>query len=211
MVGYGVLGAGIAVALQDLFKNMVGGIVLLVSKNYRVGDRIEVNSRTGDVIDIGILYTSILEIKQWISGDQPTGRIVTFPNSCVLSDAVYNYNKDHSFIWDEITIPLTYGSDWKEAISKILNIVSRETEQNTQRAKAGIDQLGKKYFLHQRAIKPAVFLSPTDNWITIHIRYVSEARERRDLYNKLNHLILEEIQNSKNIKIATKVLKLINQ
>ncbi|UCE35614.1 MAG: mechanosensitive ion channel [Deltaproteobacteria bacterium] len=73
LVSYGLVGAGIAVALQDFFKNFVGGIVLFVTGIYRVGDRIEINSKYGDVIDIHILYTTLMEMKEWVAGDQATG------------------------------------------------------------------------------------------------------------------------------------------
>ena len=69
LVSYGLVGAGIAVALQDFFKNFVGGIIPFVTGIYRVGDRTEVNSKYGDVIDIHILYTTLMEMKEWVAGD----------------------------------------------------------------------------------------------------------------------------------------------
>ena len=76
LVSYGLIAAGVAISLQDFFKNIVGGIIVFIGGAYRIGDRIEVNGKFGDVIDIGILYTSLLEMREWVNGDQATGRIV---------------------------------------------------------------------------------------------------------------------------------------
>ncbi|MCP8309931.1 MAG: mechanosensitive ion channel family protein [Candidatus Methylarchaceae archaeon HK01M] len=208
-VAYGLAAAGIAIALQDLFKNFVGGIMIFITGNYHVGDRIEVNSRYGDVIDIGILYTTLMEIKEWVAGEQATGRLTIIPNGYVLSSAINNYTKDYDFIWDEINIPVTYDSDWKEAYTKILTIVKKETENVTYQAGKEISKLGDKYYLHKRDVEPAIFLTLTDNWITFNIRYITEARERRSLQNKLSQIILDEIQKSKEIKIASTTLDII--
>lgn len=208
MVSYGLIAAGVAVALQDFFKNFVGGIIIFVNGTYRVGDRIEVNSKYGDVIDIGMLYTTLMEMKEWVAGDQATGRLSIIPNGYVLSNTVNNYTKDNDFIWDEITIPITYDSDWNEAITKIRNVVKGETESVAARAEKAVSELGEKYYLFKRSVEPEIFLTLTDNWITFGIRYISDVRERRLLHNKLSQVILNEIKRSEKIKIASTTLEI---
>ena len=144
VVSYGLVAAGVAVALQDFFKNFVGGIILFVNGNYRVGDRIEINSKCGDVIDIGILYSTLMEMKEWVTGDQATGRLSIIPNGLVLSSAVNNYTKDNDFVWDEMTVPIAYESDWKAAIEKFHEIVRRETEDIAIQAEKAISGLDEK-------------------------------------------------------------------
>ena len=208
IVSYGLIAAGVAVALQDFFKNFVGGIIIFVNGTYRVGDRIEVNSKYGDVIDIGILYTTLMEMKEWVAGDQATGRLSIIPNGYVLSATVNNYTKDNDFIWDEITIPITYDSDWNEAIIKIRNIVKKETENIAGLAEKVVSELGEKYYLFKRTVEPEIFLTLTDNWITFNIRFISDVRERRWLHNKLSQVILNEIKKSEKIKIASATLEI---
>jgi small-conductance mechanosensitive channel len=210
LVSYGLVGAGIAVALQDFFKNFVGGIVLFVTGIYRVGDRIEVNSKYGDVIDIHILYTTLMEMKEWVAGDQATGRLSIIPNGTVLSGTINNYTKDNNFIWDEIAIPITYDSDWKQAVTKILGIVKEGTAEITGRAQKAISGLGQKYYLFERTVQPEVFFTLTDNWITFNVRYISDVRDRRTLQHTLSKNILTEIQSSENIKIASSTLDITN-
>jgi len=207
-VAYGLAGAGIAIALQDLFKNIAGGVVLFLSGIYRVGDRIEVNGKAGDVMDIGILYTTILEIKDWVSGDQATGRLITIPNGQVLSNSVNNYTKDHNFIWDEIQIPIAYSNDWKIAHDSILNIVKEETKETVEQANKEIAGLEEKYYLDKRTAEPAIYLTSTDNWISFNIRYPTEVRKRRFLRDKITRLILEELSKKK-IKIASTTLDIV--
>jgi len=206
LVSYGLIGAGIAVALQDFFKNFVGGIVIFVTGIYCVGDRIEINSKYGDVIDIHILYTTLMEMKEWVAGDQATGRLSIIPNGTVLSTTINNYTKDNNFIWDEIAIPITYDSDWKETVTKILGIVKEGTAEIAGQAQKAISGLGQKYYLFERTVQPEIFFTLTDNWITFNVRYISDVRDRRTLQHNLTKTILSEIQNSKNIKIASTTL-----
>lgn len=207
-VAYGLAGAGIAIALQDLFKNVAGGIILFLTGIYRVGDRIEINEKAGDVMDIGILYTTILEIKDWVSGDQATGRLVSIPNGHVLSNNIKNYSKDHNFIWDEIHVPIQYSDDWKLAHDKILAIVNTETKSIVENANKEIANLEEKYYLDKRTAEPAIYLSATDNWISFDIRYPTEVRSRRFLRDKITRLILDELSKQK-IKIASTTLDVV--
>ena len=203
LVSYGLVAAGVAVALQDFFKNFAGGIVLFATGIYSVGDRIEINGKYGDVIDIGILYTTLMELREWIDGDQETGRLTIVPNGHVLSGHVSNYNKDNSYVWDELMLPITYASDWREAEQRIISIVQRETETLQTQAEKEISKLGDKYYLFKRSTEPAVYLTMTDNWISLHIRYIAEFKERRVLKNRVSRLILEDIEKSDTIKIAS--------
>ena len=127
LIAFGLIGAAIAFALQDIFKNFMGGILLFISGTYRVGDRIEVDNKYGDVIDIGVLYTTLMETREWVSGDQVTGRLTIIPNGIVLVGTVHNYTRDFDFIWDEISLPITYDSDWNQATQIILDIIKVQT------------------------------------------------------------------------------------
>jgi small-conductance mechanosensitive channel len=206
LVAYGLVGAGVAIALQDVFKNFAGALAIFLSGIYRVGDRIEVDSHFGDVIDLGLFYTTLLELRGWVDGDQTTGRITLLPNGEVLSSPVHNYTKDHSFLWDEFVLPITYGSNWKKAVDIIQTIVRKETAGVTEQAEREISRLQEKYYLSKRNIEPMVFVTPTDNWVALHVRYVVPARDRRILKNDLSKLVLDALLGSDDIKIASQTL-----
>ncbi|MCM2466989.1 mechanosensitive ion channel family protein [Methanoculleus oceani] len=203
-VAYGIVGAGIAVALQDLFKNFVGGILIIISRTYQIGDRIEISETMGDVIDIGILETKLLEIHaRDVKGDQATGRIAVVPNGAVLSSRVFNYTMDHTFVWDEISIPITYGSDWRRAVSLFLDIVRQETAATAGQAEQEIERIGERYYLPKRDVEPSVYLTLTDNWITFDIRYVTDVRRKRATKDDLSRKLLDAIEATDGIAIAT--------
>jgi len=206
LISFGLIGAGIAVALQDVFKNFAGGITIFSTGIYRVGDRIEINGKIGDVMDIGIFFTTVMEIGEWVDGNQATGRLTTIPNSIVISGNVNNFTRDHNFIWDEITLPITYDSNWKKAHEQFCYIVKKETEQFAKQADKEINRLGEKYYLPKKPVEPVIFLSITDNYIKFNIRYVTDTRERRIIRDRISRLILEEIEKSKDIKIASETI-----
>jgi small-conductance mechanosensitive channel len=150
-----------------------------------------------------------LEIREWVGGDQATGRIVSVPNGLVLSSNVNHYTKDHDFIWDEIMLPVTYRSDWEKAVKIIKKIVTNETKHLTKKAEDEFTSLEKKYYVSRRNVEPDVFLMPTDNWIAFHIRYITEVRGRRILHNKLVQLILKEMQKNNNVTIASATMEIV--
>ncbi|MDG6226098.1 MAG: mechanosensitive ion channel [Candidatus Thermoplasmatota archaeon] len=202
LVAYGLLAAGIAIALQDLFKGFTGGILILLNNLYRVGDRIQIGETFGDVMDIGILYTTLMETRGWVQGDQATGRIVLVPNASVLSNAVKNYTKDHNFIWEEIVVPVTFDSNWEALIGPLLKYVKDYCADLTPQALREIEALGEKYYLPKRDVEPMIYVSFDDRFIRIGIRFVTEARKRRFHSNNIYRIVLKEAAKHADVKIA---------
>ena len=112
-VAMGILGAGIAFASQEVIGSFAGYLNIVSGGIYRIGDRVRIGNVVGDVMDIGILRTTVMEIGEWVKADQYTGRIVTVANRAVFADPVYNYTQHWGYLWDEITLPVTYTSDWQ--------------------------------------------------------------------------------------------------
>jgi len=200
---YSLIATGLVFTSQDIIKNFVGGATIFVTGIYRVGDRVEINSKVGDVIDITMMHTVLLELRGRISGDLSTGRLVIIPNGNVLSRAICNYTKDHNFIWNEFVIPISYDSDLQEAQDLILGLVKKETVNVTRRAKKDIKRFGEKYHLPTKHLDPEVYITLTDNWINLYVRHILEVREKKVSPLLLNNrMILEAIQGSKNVKIG---------
>ncbi|HUV24927.1 MAG TPA: mechanosensitive ion channel domain-containing protein [Methanomassiliicoccales archaeon] len=208
VVSYGIIGAGVAISLQDVFKNFAGGLIILTSGIYRVGDRVEIQNMMGDVIDIGIMYTTLLEIRQWVNGDQATGRLVSLPNGLVITGSTYNFTRDHRYLWDEIMIPLTYDSDWKQAKEAFLKILRSQTDVYQEGAQRDIDRIGEKYYLPSQDIEPNIYIVPTDNWIALHLRYVVPVRERRLVRDRISREIIEFIEKVAEIKVASESINI---
>lgn len=208
LVAYGIIAAGIAIALQDFFKNFVGSIVLLLGAAYTVGDRIAIGETAGDVIDIGLMSTTLMEILEWVGGDQPTGRMAIVPNGRILTEAVINYTRDYNFIWDEIVVPVTYKSDVSAAIDLFLEIAREETRESAARAEREIAAAGGKYYLLQRVFEPTVFAALTDNWVSLTLRYVTAVWERRTVRDRISRRILAGIAASDAIEVGSSTMTL---
>ncbi len=209
LVAYGLVAAGIAVALSDLFKNIAGGIIIFFTRPFNVGDRIEVADEFGDVIDIDVMYTTLMEIREWVDGDQATGRLNVIPNGLLLTNVVNNYTKDNEFIWDEIMVPVTYDSDWRAASRIMLDVISKETSEVIRESEKEFSHLRDKYYLPKKPTQPNVFMRITDNWIQLSVRYMTPARERRALHDRLSRLMLEKIEKSRKVKVASATFDIV--
>src|ERR1700732_1866339 len=117
---FGIAGAGVAIALQDVLASIAGAFSIGFSKLYSVGDRVQIGDTKGDVIDIGLLRTTLMETGNWVSGDLYNGRIVRLPNSTVLRGTVFNYSQGFRFVWDEIHVLFKITSDCQLAKAMLL-------------------------------------------------------------------------------------------
>ncbi len=131
-----------------------------------------------------------MEMWEWVSGDQNTCRLTIVPNGSVLTGTLQNYTRDFDFIWEEITLPIIYDSDWNHSTNLILEIVKKETFQVGENSQRIMEKLGKYYFT-KRSLELNIFIALTDNWITFSIRYVTEVRTRRVLHDRLSRIILK--------------------
>ncbi|WP_410509666.1 mechanosensitive ion channel [Methanosarcina hadiensis] len=205
LIAYGILSAGVAIALQDLLRNIAGGILIIVSRPFKAGDRIQVGENTGDVLDIGSFSTAIMEIREWVDADQYTGRILHIPNSFVLNQTIKNYTRDYSFIWDEIRILLIYGSNWKKAEGIALKAAAPIVGEFENLARTELLLMGEKYFTTTYEVQTKLFMRLEENWIEMRLRYVVEPRKRRAVSHLLISSILEALEKEDDIMVGTAV------
>ncbi len=208
-VTFGLIATGLVVVFQDFILSAAAFVYISAAKPFKVGDRIEIGETAGDVIDSGPLFITLLEIKNWVKGDQATGRIVLVPNNFILKKQLNNYTKGFTFIWDELSIPITYDSNWRKARKIMIDAAQAVETPIDDLAKKQIDELENKYFFERRNIVPTVYTTPTDNWIRLDLRYIVESRKRRDMYNALINDILDRFEKEKDITIASQTLKLV--
>jgi small-conductance mechanosensitive channel len=210
-VALGVAGAGIAFALQEVIASAAGWVAVSFGNFYSPGDRIQLGGIKGDVIDIGILRTTLMEIGDWVKGDLYSGRIVRITNSFVFKEPVFNYSADFPFLWDEIVLPVRYGSDWeytRTVLDQVVNEICKDYA--TQSAEAWKHAVNR-YRLEEARIEPMITLAATDNWIEFTIRYIVDYRRRRFVRDRLFTRILEEVDKSKNrIRLASATFELSN-
>jgi small-conductance mechanosensitive channel len=203
LIAYGILSAGVAIALQDLLRNIAGGILIILSRPFKAGDRIQVGDSIGDVLDIGSFSTTIMEIREWVDADQYTGRILQLPNSFALNQTIKNYTRDYSFIWDEIRIMLIYGSNWKKAEEIALKTAGPIVGEFEELAQKELSLLGKKYFITTYDVQTKLYTKMQENWIEMRLRYVVDPRKRRAISHLLISNILEALEKEEDIMVGT--------
>ena len=209
-VALGAASAGIAFALQEVIASFAGWLAVAFGGFYKVGDRVQLGGIKGDVIDIGFIRTTIMEIGSWVNGDLYNGRIVRVANSFVFKEPVFNYSGEFPFVWDEIVVPIKYGSDYDLARS-ILDAAAAEVVGGyLEGARVHWSALVKNYRIEDARIEPMVTLVANDNWVEFTLRYVVEHRARRITKDKLFTHILRAVDNNKGrIGMASTTVQLV--
>ncbi len=206
----GLFTAGIAFTLQELILSIAGSIYIFVIKVYKPGDRIEINGIKGDVIDVDSMYTTMMEIGEWVSSDNYSGRIVKLSNAFVFKGPIYNYSQDFPFIWDEFNLPIRYGSDIDLAKSIIIKIASELLSEYITNSKTQWKSVVNKYYIEDAVIEPTLAISLTDNWIQFNLRYIVDFKRRRYVKHLLNDKIRSEIENTNGkVILASSTVELI--
>lgn len=210
-VAFGVAGAGVAFALQEVIASAAGWVVVSVGIYYSVGDRVQLGGIKGDAIDIGILRTTLMEVGDWVNGDLYNGRIVRIANSFIFKEPVFNYSADFPFLWDEITLPVRYGSDWEYARSVLSRVVDEICKDYAIESSEAWRRAVNRYRLEEAKIEPMITLAANDNWIQFTIRYIVDYRKRRFVRDRLFTRMLEEVDKSQNrIRLASASFEVTN-
>lgn len=209
-VALGVAGAGIAFALQEVIASFAGWLAIMFGGFYKPGDRVQLGGIKGDVMDIGVLRTTIMEIGQWVDGDLYNGRIVLIANSFVFKEPVFNYSGEFPFLWDEIKIPIQFGSNYEKAV-EIFEKTGKEVTGNlTEKSKEKWTVLQSKYRLDDAQTEPMVFLIANDNWVEFTLRYVVSYKKRRATKTLLFTKILKQVEATNGeIKFASATFHLV--
>jgi small-conductance mechanosensitive channel len=207
----GLLTAGITITLQELILSVAGSFYIFLVGVYKPGDRIEINNIKGDVIDVDSIYTTMMEIGEWVSSDNYSGRIVKLSNAFVFKGPVYNYSKDFPFVWDEFNIPIRYGSDIELAKSIITKIASETLSQYVAESITDWHQVVNKYYIENAQVNPTLAITMNDNWIQFNLRYIVDYKRRRFTKGLLNERIGKEILNSDGkIQYASTTLEIVD-
>lgn len=197
-VSFGVLSLVVGLAVQTPFTSLLGWVYILVRAPYRVGDRIRIGDATGDVIDVGYLDTTLWEVGgQYLSTDHPSGRVIRFPNSHVLSNAVYNYSWPlFPYIWNEITFQVAYNSDL-EFVSGVMREVAEAEigESMRERIRTYRELLAQTPVdeLQVREHPSVVFRANQNTWIDATVRYLAEPREAGRVKTRLIQKMLARL------------------
>ncbi|MFL6195184.1 MAG: mechanosensitive ion channel family protein [Thermoanaerobaculia bacterium] len=215
----GLMSAGLAIALQRVVTALAAYFVILRGKVFHVGDRIAMSGVRGDVIDLGFIRTTIMEMGQspgeqgddpsvWVRSRQYTGRVVTVTNDKIFDDPVYNYSSDFPYLWDEMNVPVQYTADRRRAEEILLESARRHTVKIAEVAKEDLKELQRRYFVDSPSLEPRVYLRLTDNWVELTLRFVVRTRGVRELKDRMSREILEAFE-AAGIQVASATYEIV--
>jgi small-conductance mechanosensitive channel len=195
----GLVAAGLAFAMQEVIGALAGWVNVLSGRIYRIGDRIELGGVRGDVIDITPLRTKVMEIGDagdehgtWVRGRQFTGRVVAVSNKKTFTDPVFNFSQGFDYLWDELTVPVAYGSDWRRAIEVLQREVARVSD--TEAATRAADELIRRFPVRRADVEPRVFARATDNYVELSARFAVPLRSARLVKDELTRAVVESFE-----------------
>jgi small-conductance mechanosensitive channel len=199
---FGLVSAGIAIALKDIFLNIAGWVFIIWRRPFAVGDRIQIGEHAGDVIDVRLFQFTLNEIGNWVQADQSTGRIIHIPNGKVLTDVIANYSEGFQYIWHEIPVLVTFESDWEKAKALLFEIVKRDSEAIVRAAEQSVRETTRKFMILYTTLTPTVYTSVGEDGVWLTIRYLCEPRKRRVTEQEIWEDILREFAKHDDVEFA---------
>jgi small-conductance mechanosensitive channel len=181
----GIIGAGLTVALKDFIVAFIGWVVLMGKNGMRLGDWVEINGVSGEVIELGMFHTVLLETGSWGDSGHPTGRRVTFTNSFAIGGHYFNFSTSGQWLWDELLLVVPHGRDPQPIIEALRRQVAAATAESARQAelewqRAVPSQSGRLF-----SGTPGIDARPVVGGIELSVRYITRADERFQLRGKL--------------------------
>jgi small-conductance mechanosensitive channel len=198
----GFLTAGLAIALKDLIANLAGSLFILSRHPFDIGDRIQIGTFRGDVIDIRLFQFSVMEIGEWTDADSTTGRIIHVPCGKIFSESLLNYNQAFSHIWNEISLRVTFETNWKKAKTILTKIVTNHQYQINSLTQNQLKESSLKFMLPIESFESKVFTTVEDSGVRFTIRYLCEPKQRRKTEVELWEEILEAFDKESDINFG---------
>ena len=202
----GLIGAGIAFALQRVITAVAGYFVILRGKTFNVGDRILMGGVRGDVIGLSFMQTRIMEMgqspreetdkKSWVRSRQFTGRIVTVTNDKVFDEPVYNYTHEFPYIWDEVSVPVRYANDYAAAEKCILDAAAAHALSSERLGKEEVKRLEDRFGIAVGDIDPRIFWRITEDWLEVTVRFLGPDHGIRSMKDRMTRDILKGFEAS---------------
>lgn len=206
LINYGMLfsivGAGVVIALGDVIINLFGWFYIMLQRPFEIGERVQIGSVKGDVVDISSSYTTMLEIGDWVESEQSTGRMVHVPNNHIFKYPVYNYTKGFDFIWNEIKLVVTFESDYQKAKEICLEHLNEYHDSWAKNLERKIRKAQNSYAIYYRTLTPTVYVKINDNGVELSLRYLVEPQKRRSSEHNISQKVLDDFEKSKKIDFA---------
>jgi small-conductance mechanosensitive channel len=187
----GLAGAGLTVAMKDFIVGFFGWFVLMGRNGIRVGDWVEINGVAGEVVEIGLLKTILLETGNWTDAGHPTGRRVSFVNSFAIEGHFFNFTTSGQWMWDELELSIPGDQNPYGVIDGLQKLVEKETEDNAHKAEAEWSQSTTHYRVKAFSAEPAISVKPSGSGVEVKVRYITRAYDRHETRKRLYGAVVE--------------------
>ena len=198
----GLVSAGIAIALKEPLTNITGWLYIIWRSPFDMGDRIQLGSQSGDVIDTNLFNFTLMEIGSWVDADDHTGRLLHIPNGLIFSQTLANYGKGFKYIWNEIPVLITFESDWKRAKKILMKIVKDNSKIQTKSAEKKVDEATKRFMIKKPNLEPIVITKVEASGVELTLRYLCRPILRRESEHEIWEKILNAFHDQMDIDFA---------
>ena len=206
----GVASAGVVIALQDVATSLFGWCMIMLGRKFTIGDRLEIDGARGDVLDIQLLRTTLVELNNWLGVDQPTGRVFIVPNNFVFKSKVFNYSHGHPYVWGVIDVTVTYSTPVASALTLFQKVLEEETREAFAEARAAAAVMTQRYGVEDADYVPKVYTRIADSGVTFSLLYVCHYRQTPVMRNRINRRLIAELETHEHIRLAYPTRQLIN-
>jgi small-conductance mechanosensitive channel len=206
-----VISAGLAVALRDLLVDLSGWLFIVWRHPFGLGDRIQIGTWAGDVVDIRWFQFTMLEIQNWVDADQSTGRVVHIPNGSVFREPLAKFSRGFAYIWNEIPVRLTFESDWRKAKALLQGIGERHSAAVSAEAERSLTEKAPDYLIFYRKFTPMVYTRGREFGVQLTLRYLCNPRERRGTEHAIWEDVLAAFAAEPEIQFAYPTLRVVER
>ena len=194
---FGLAGAGLTVALKDFIVAFFGWFVLVGRNGIHVGDWVEIRGVGGEVVEIGLLRTLLMETGSWSDAGHPTGRIVSFVNSFAMEGHFFNFSSSGQWMWDELNVSVPAGKDPYPLMESVKTLVEGRTGENAAKAFKEWERSERGYRVQGLKAEPGISVVPSGAGVEIRVRYITRAQDRNVLRKDLNEAVVEMLHAKK--------------
>jgi small-conductance mechanosensitive channel len=205
----GVASAALVISLQDVCASIFGWFVIMSSGKVKIGDRVEIDGTRGDVLDIQLLRTTLLEINGWLGLDQPTGRVLVISNSYIFKSKVFNFNHGHPFIWGKVDVTITFTTPVASALKLFQRVLEDETREDFMAARNAAASMQKRYGVEDADYQPKIYTHLAESGVTLSLVFVSHYKNYSFTRNRINRRLVAELETHQHIQLAFHTLQIL--
>lgn len=205
----GLVSAAIVISLQDALASTFAWFAIMFGRKFTVGDRLEVDGVRGEVLDVQILSTTLVEINNWLGVDQPTGRVLFVPNHFLLKSKIFHFSRELPYVWNKIELTITFDTSLAKATELFMRVVEEETKLDFEVARAAAARMERHQGVDDADYRPKLYTRIADSGITCSLIFVCHYRSGSSTLTRINRRMIAELEKNKDIQLAFNTLTVL--